>query len=540
MEIEDSKTTDSSQANLIYQENLDKLLGVGGNDRIMKFIKHHYEYQRPRIKKLDAYYQGRNVTILEKEHRREDTEKADYRATHSFARYIADFQTSYSVGNPVTIKTEEDKNERFDAISDANNFDELNYNLFLDVTKYGRAYEFIYRNREDVEKSVRLDPLDTFVIYDTSVDPQPIMAVRYHQIELADDDNIVTINFVPEYWTADAHVTFEPTNVGGTMTQTKSADSNPAIENIKTFPVIEYNNNVLRLGDYDNVLSLIDLYDAAQSDTANYMTDLNDAMLLIKGDIDTLLDGTMLLSGVDPQDKDAMKKLAQDKLDILKEMKHANILLLKSGISPTGQQTTSDAGYIHKEYDVNGTEAYKLRISQDIHKFSHTPDLTDANFASNVSGVAMKFKLLGTVELAAVKRRMFEKGLYKRYEIISDLEQAAHSDLKIDTTQLTFTFKDNLPTDDVAQIQAIVQAGATLPQEYLYQYVPGITSPDDLKDMMDKQAQEQERKDNDYHIQVVGGDADDTTGTNQEVHTPSGEEGQEQSGTSSDNQSKSK
>ena len=32
--------------------------------------------------------------------------------------------------------------------------------------------------------------------------------------------------------------------------------------------------------------SLIDLYDAAQSDTANYMTDFNEATLVISGDLD--------------------------------------------------------------------------------------------------------------------------------------------------------------------------------------------------------------------------------------------------------------
>ena len=33
------------------------------------------------------------------------------------------------------------------------------------------------------------------------------------------------------------------------------------------------------------VITLIDLYDNAESDTANYMSDLNDAMLLIKGNL---------------------------------------------------------------------------------------------------------------------------------------------------------------------------------------------------------------------------------------------------------------
>ena len=51
-------------------------------------------------------------------------------------------------------------------------------------------------------------------------------------------------------------------------------------------PIIEYMNNKFRQGDYEDVLNLIDLYDAAQSDTANYMTDLNDAYLVIQGNVD--------------------------------------------------------------------------------------------------------------------------------------------------------------------------------------------------------------------------------------------------------------
>ena len=50
--------------------------------------------------------------------------------------------------------------------------------------------------------------------------------------------------------------------------------------------ITEYSPNRFRMGLYEDVLSLIDLYDAGQSDTANYMTDLNDALLVISGDIE--------------------------------------------------------------------------------------------------------------------------------------------------------------------------------------------------------------------------------------------------------------
>lgn len=424
---------------------------------------------------LDDYYQGFNTGILDIDNRRADEGKADHRAVHSFGKYIADFQTSFSVGNGITVQ--HDKDERLDLIEDSNDFDSVNSELFLDTTRFGRAFEYIYRGEDDIEHSVVFSPLETFVIYSLDVDPKPIMAVRYHLIELVDDDNKTVSQYRIETWTADQYTLYKPTDIDGVM----SIDEQTMIY---AFPIIEYKNNQFRIGDFENVVPLIDLYDAAQSDTANYMTDLNDTMLVIKGDIDTLLQGSNMLNGIDPNDDEAAKKLAQDKLDMVKSMKDANLLLLKSGVSMTGQQTTVDANYIHKEYDVTGTEKYKERLAHDIHKFSHTPDLTDENFAGNASGVAMKYKVLGTIELASTKRKAFEVGLYKRYKTIEQLEKLSSSGMKTDANTLKFTFTDNMPTDDVAVVAQIVSAGAQVPQEYLYQFLPNVQDPSEITEQL--------------------------------------------------------
>jgi len=52
-------------------------------------------------------------------------------------------------------------------------------------------------------------------------------------------------------------------------------------------PVVEWQNNRERSGDWEKGIPIIDAYDAAESDTANYMSDLNDAMLVIKGDVES-------------------------------------------------------------------------------------------------------------------------------------------------------------------------------------------------------------------------------------------------------------
>ena len=64
--------SDDQKANLIYQDELENLTPK----RIMQFVKHHNQYQRPRLEKLDEYYKGLNVGILEQDNRRIDEGKS--------------------------------------------------------------------------------------------------------------------------------------------------------------------------------------------------------------------------------------------------------------------------------------------------------------------------------------------------------------------------------------------------------------------------------------------------------------------------------
>lgn len=494
------------QENLLYQESPENLT----NERIMEFVRHFMNVQRPRLQKLDAYYRGWDEGVLAVGNRRVQDGYADYRLTHPFAQEIADFQTSFSVGNPISVEAESE-HKTLDTVNDYNDVDTLNNDLFLDMTKYGRAIELIYRDEQDGdnERIVRLNPLETFVIYSNDVEPVPVMAVRVTERMVIDQTTSVTgiivenpiKKHVIEYWTNDTHAVSVEMMLVDSL---KLSVTEPLV----TMPVVEYWNNTLRTGDYENVIPLIDAYDAAQSDTANYMTDMNDAILTIKGDIDSLFDGADLM--VDPTDKDAAIKLAKAKQEMLNEMKNARMLLLKSGISATGTQTNVDANYIYKQYDVSGVEAYKTRLYKNIHAFSRTPDVSDDNFASNASGVAMKYKQLGVIQLAATKRRQFEKGLYRRYKIIQTLENAVSGKWDLDYNDIRFTFHDNLPQDDITTLQDLVQAGAQFPQEYLLRFAPGGVDVDELMHMMDEQSSDPEYTRLAQRLEAVN---DDTTGT---------------------------
>lgn len=386
------------------------------------------EHQRPRLDILDDYYEGENVTILKNERRKEE-HLADHRATHNFAEYVSQFIQGYMVGIPLkTVYTEsDDVDELLKDINRANDADAHNSDLVLDLSIYGRAYELIYRGKDDVTRFTLSSPLETFVIYDDTVERLPIAAVRYYKRQFKNEDVVELYTDSKKYvYVADESMTYlslekeEPHHLEGV-------------------PIVEYSNNRFRKGDFEGVLALIDLYDAAQSDLANYSTDINDAMLKIVGNVDM-----------------DMKKA--------KKMRNANILFLQTELDADGKAGKADADYIYKKYDVAGTEAYKTRIKNDIHMFTNTPNLDDEKFASNQSGEAMKYKLFGLEQKRSIKERLFIRSLRERYRLISNITRLAREG-DIDVNDILITFTPNLPKSITDEIEAFTKLGGDLSDE---------------------------------------------------------------------------
>ncbi|MCG4823759.1 phage portal protein [Streptococcus gordonii] len=397
-------------------------------------IQTFFDSQKKRLKVLASYAKGDNYSILSG-HRRLDNEKADYRVRHKWGGYISGFATSYVIGNPVTIGILEGANadqlKTIEEIEWQNDINALNGDLAFDASVYGRAFEYHFRDRDNVDRVVLISPLEMFVIRDLTVEQNIICAV--HLPIFADKVN-------PTIYTKDQIIAFKP--FSASSIKLEKAETNK--HEYKDVPVVEWWNNRFRMGDYESEISLIDAYDAGQSDTANYMSDLNDAMLLIKGDLEAI--------GASAEN--------------VAKMKDANTLLLQTGISANGQQTTADAGYIYKQYDVSGTEAYKNRLANDIHRFSRIPNLEDDRFNSTSSGIALLYKMIGLEQVRKDKETYYTKALRRRYELISNVHKAINGSV-IEANKLTFTFHPNIPQDVWTEIKAYIEAGGAVSQETL-------------------------------------------------------------------------
>ena len=270
-----------------------------------------------------------------------------------------------------------------------------------------------------------------FVIRDLTVEQNMIAAVH---IPKYDDNIVMTV------YTHDEIITFKAFKTGAIRLVVEDVTKH----SYNDVPVVEWWNNRYRQGDFESELSLIDAYDASQSDTANYMSDLNDAMLVIKGDLDSI--------GL--KAKEAAK------------MKESNMLFLQTGTNMNGSQTTADANYIYKQYDVNGVEAYKNRIANDIHRFSRIPNLEDDRFNATQSGIALLYKMIGLEQVRKSKEIYYTKALRRRYELISNIHKVINAPL-IEADKLTFTFHPNIPQDVWTEIKTYIESGGEISQETL-------------------------------------------------------------------------
>lgn len=457
-----------SESNIHYRfSDIDTL--KNDKELLLSIVNHHNDKQVPRLQMLLDYYKGQNTSILHAPvgKRRKEKTLADNRIPNNFGRYVSQFIQGYMVGKPIQLSFSDENEDKkvvdyITEINNVNHVNEVNSDIALDQSIFGRAYELVYRAKDKEGKSrtrfIDLDVRNTFVIYDTTVDRNPIGAVRHmkHRFEGYVSIYLYTTEEIIEYRIEDDEMVKHDTT----------------LHHFGEVPIIECENNKFREGDFENVIGGIDAYDAAISDTANYMTDLNDAMLKIEGDVDISVAET----GV---------------------MKDANIIIAKPERDSEGRVSpTPKVDYIYKQYDVQGSEAYKTRLADDILRFTSMPDLTNHKSSSGGdSASAMKMRLFGLEQKRAPKEQMFQKFLFKRYELIANMAEKA-SEPKFNPSDIHFVFTENLPSMIDQEMKWFIDAGGRLSDQTLWEQLSIVKDAQEESNRIDTEEREYNEKRN--------------------------------------------
>lgn len=439
--------------------------------RLKNFVGTHRAEQLDRLKELKRYYLADNNIKYRDE--KSDKYSADNRIASDWAKYITVFEQGYMLGNPVEYKNDNAEIQALiDNFSKQNNEQDHNVAIKTDLAIYGRAYELL-NTFQDVDGSVwvklyRMNPEQTFVIYDDSYEQRSLMAVNYYSISYGNGHKR---DFVKVY-TDDAIYEYVDDN--------QEADTLRLKETSEHFfngvPVNEFSNNTDRTGAFEAVLDSIDAYDLSQSELANFQQDSNEALLVISGnpftgveDKDFLEDGRINPNG---------------RLAVSQSFKKAKILVLDDNPIPGG--SSPSAHYLVKTYDTAGAEAYKERLVNDILRFTFTPDTTDSNFAGTQSGEAMKYKMMAADNYRGKQELLFEKGLMRRLRLAVNIWKIKGNDSDnynlINETDIVFT--PNLPQNNNELVAIVKNLYGVVSEQTIVEIlerVTGVNAETELK-----------------------------------------------------------
>ena len=348
---------------LPVQENI-------SNDLIKKLIENHAT-EKERILKLKEYYKNNNAI---KNREQSDPNKPNNLLSHGYARYITDSYCGYFLGKPVVYKSNneallEQINENFIYNDEVGN----NIALAQEASIAGCAYEVMYVDENSDLRFKAVNSEELIAVYDNTIEEKLQFAIRYYDVYNLENEDIkevvlYTKNEVVYYDFKDDNLT------------EKSREAHY----FNDVPIIDYENNNNRLGDYEPVISLIDAYDKAQSDTSNDFEYFTNALLVVSG--------------------------------VVMESDNEQPLNFKDNRVLNFADTNSKAEYLIKNINDSALENYKDRLNNDIHRFSNVVNMSDQNFGGNLTGI---------------KETKFKKGLMRRIELLCNFLNIATNDLML-------------------------------------------------------------------------------------------------------------
>ena len=372
-----------------------------------------------------------------------DTSKPNNKIANAYASYITDTLVGYFIGEPITYTANDDVLlQDLQMILEHNDEADENAELAKNASIYGVAYEMLYLSEEDnMIRFKSLNPKEVIPIFDKTVEQNLLAVMRYYEDYDYVEDNTYTIVEVID----STHVRRYKLNTGLSLLEEYP-------HYFSMVPVAIFKNNEEESGDFERVISLIDAYDKMQSDSLN--------------DFEYFVDAYLALYGFTADSEDVA------------QMKENRVLLMDEGTS---------AEWLIKQVNDAYVENMKNRLDKDIHKFAKCPNMSDQEFASNASGVAIKFKLLGTENLVSIKERKFKRGLQQRFELMSMINNVLSEGF--DWRGIDIIFTRNIPSNDTDIADMVNTLKDIVSEETLLAQIPFV---EDVQTELEKLKAERE------------------------------------------------
>lgn len=268
------------------KSELDKL-GRPKTDDLYYICDYHDTWIVPKMKAYYDYYQGRHHSILSEDGNGQG--RPDARICVPLPKKLVQTFNGFDSDNPVRITFKGNNSAQSKQILDyldqfLNRVDwrKVQSDLTRKSCIYGYSYLYIYNDGTNLQLAT-CTPFNTIVVYDDTVEHNPIFAIRY-----SEDGNEYNGMLITRY----GQYHFSPTlnrehNNIGTTGQPSYDSTNEATTTfnkpLPTLPVIEMRENNGRISTFGEEISLIDVVDEIVSQKANDNNALSNEYMVVIG-----------------------------------------------------------------------------------------------------------------------------------------------------------------------------------------------------------------------------------------------------------------
>jgi SPP1 family phage portal protein len=449
-----------------------------------ELISTHMRKIAPKYIKYQKIYENKHKIANRP---RKDDNKPNNKLANDFGGQIIDNTVGYFLGNPIILNYTEPQKEKsivetspndvgvdLSQIEDTVVQDELDKmlldndkdDLFMEWGKEamikGLSHILVYQNEESKTKFMRVSPEDVILVYKNSSTKELQYAIRLYDIDTEDTD--ITTHYA-EVYDSTGYDIFKCTD-GGTASTGRALNGYTFVERkphiYGMIPIVTMYNNEERMSDLERVISLIDDYDKVLSDVSNEFEAFRNAYLMLKN----------MVAG-----NGSIAKLKEEGI----------IEVMDNG----------DVKFITKQIQTEALENHLNRLSANIHKFSQVPDMTDENFAGNLSGVAIRFKLFGIETKCIIKERKMDKAIKDLFRVISAPLRVL-TGKAVDVINLKIEFTRNIPNNTTELVDTVTKLDGKVDRETLLALLPFVDNPKEVLEKLKRDAEE-DRKSSDIY-----------------------------------------
>ena len=404
----------------------------------LQYLISKHLFNKSRLEKLQDYYEGKHDILYRQ---MLDSSKPNNKIVNNLAAFITDTIVGYFMGSPVTYSARTEGNDAYvDALTDIfddNDEQDLNAELAKGQSVQGVDYELLYTDEDARIRMAELPAQSIIYVESDDVNAEPLLGVRIYEVDDITKGGISLTDkkYYYEVYDDREKITYEALKHNDKVSLREIAREEHYFGEV---PIIAYENNKELLGDFEGVMTLIDAYNLAQSDTAN--------------DFEYFTDAYLTMTGVRLDTED------------IRKMKENRVIGLPD------KECSVD--WLIKQVNDTALENYKNRLRKDIHSLSKTPNLSDESFSGNLTGVAISYKIWGMDQIVSVKERKFKKGLQRRIRLITNILNTTGKNWNY--KDIDITFSRNMPQNLTELADMVTKLKGLVSQETLLSILPFI------------------------------------------------------------------